>query len=227
MRGARPIAVVVALALAAAACKNGEVVPPKGGAAVKGVVRAKPRRGADVVSADYSRQRDAPERIDYRSLQGIVVWVEGADLAPVRSEVATVTLEKDRFVPDVVTLSTADQLEVRNASGAAATLFADGLVDETACAAGATARLRPTKAGTGLLVVEELDAPKLHVLVAPTRHHKVLASGDDFAFELPRPGDYVVKAWHWRLPPSEQAVHADADRVAEVELVLSVNTLRK
>jgi hypothetical protein len=203
---------LIGAVLALTACR----VPPL---TVEGVVKAKPHPGVETVGAEY-RDGRGPELFDYGSLTGIVVFVEGAGEGA-RTK-ATTTLRAAGFDPPVVALARGGTLEVTNGTGAEVTLFAEGIVLPTAVAAGGTARLAMTRLGPATLLVWELEKALLRAFVAPNEHVGVWASGKAFAFKLPRPGEYVLRAWHWRLPPAEKSFRVDAERGAEVELVLGV-----
>lgn len=204
----------------------------RGGTGIAGVVRATPRKGVGEASGGAYSDPGAPERIDYARLKGIVVWIDdlpGEAKAPPADPAASpaiASLHEDRFEPDVLAVAAGDPLFVRNLTAGGVTLFAEGAIEETFVPAGQQGEVRCSRPGPVLALAQELDLPRLHVLVAPSRRSLVLSSGDDFAFDLP-PGEHVVAAWHWRLPIVRRSVRVEAGKVSQVELVVSVDELSR
>lgn len=212
------------LGLVLLGCASPALAPGKG--AIEGKVRAAAKAGVHD-GARYDEASGGPVRIDYDRLDGIVVWLEGT--LPPRGETAKgetirLTLGSKGFEPRVAAVSSGALLTIENATLEPATVYALSAFDAGTISPGKSVTIAISGDGPCEVLVEERDVRGvLYRAGGPCRGP--LRSGDGFRWDGLTPGDYVVHAWHPRLPAASAPVAVAAGGVSASDLTLSVNGL--
>jgi hypothetical protein len=218
------------------------------GPGVQVEVRAEPKQGYTPPSTedgDYPSSIDVatPESrdptfqlIDYRRLEGIVVWVEsngspsGAASSPPPPLDAIVEVSRSKparleafalaSVGGRITLSPTGPDRggvyiLRSEAGELVELSSNDLV------------FPPTEPGFVEILSDDGDEPIGAFYVAPTSWAKKVRGGERVTFTPLQQGTYVVSAWHPILPGSEAMVEVTPDKMSRVTLRVGVNSLPK
>jgi hypothetical protein len=240
MRG-RVALIFAALTLVVGGCQAAQ---PKGPGVVV-TVRAEPKRGytppADV-DAGYGSDSGPPQpvdhayhRIDYRNLDGIVVWVEpnaattaGQPSAaggppPPLDAVVDVSPRPTPGFEHLGVASVGGRVTVRGPARTYVLRTGDGDLTEVAAQSPV---FTPSKAGYVQILSDDADDPVGAFYVTPTAWAKKAKNGERVTFPLP-PGSYRVSTWHPILPGSSQVVDVEPGKASNLSLTVGVNSLPK
>ncbi len=225
-----------ALAVLCAAAALAAPPPAPGTARVSGIVTAEARvqakEEADEVYGD--RAGAYAPLFDYRHLKDVVVYAEpvstAAAVAPADAPPARLTFRPGRngtaVEPAFLALRVGGELLLRNETGQDVGVVAGGrsaasLMVRVSSNSSTAVRLRES----GPYWLMSPEAPGRSALVfAAGPYFAVADAAGRYALELP-PGDYVVTAWHPRLPPRSSALRIEAGKEPRLDFMLSVKGL--
>lgn len=184
--------------------------------AVKGQGPA--RRAAPAEDSEYSSS-DHAKLFDYSHLRDAVVYaqrLDGKGKVEATGYPLTLTRRGDEpvFTPAFLAVPAGASLDLKNDTGASATVYAAGGSPGalTARVEGKTT-LGAKLAAPGLYRLYALEDARPEALVLSAGSYVALVD-DTGAYQLTLPpGKYRVTAWHQRLPPSAQEVTVDKDDV--------------
>ena len=243
----------VVTTIVGAGCRAPVQIRP-GLSAVRIEVRATPKRGyvgpsaqigpggdaygMEFESATGPREAASFERVDYRALDDIVVWIE-----PRSDAVASESAQDEPPVVITVSAPSAQHLDVPlfvigvggrvefvNRSGRDVLIYSvsdANAFDAGVLAPDGVASYRAVSPGLIEVLCESRDDPIAFVYVAPTRWAKRGRSGSDVVFTDLRPGRCRVSCWHRRLPGSNTDVVLVADKITRAVVSAGVNALPK
>lgn len=231
---------IAILACVAFGCQT--TPPTSGGAASLQVhVEAEPKSGLKLPGMrpydTPAAEKDATgafERVNYGTLEDIVVWVEPVD--PANKPVPPAA----EFLPyDVTAAGSADAplhvasvgqpLAFRNATSKPLTIYSvsDGNeFDLGAIPPGKSGSFTVKSPGLIEVLAEGAKDPVLRVYAAPTGWVKLAHSHSRLNFDLP-PGEYTIHSWHPRLPGIESRVAVIAGQTTRANVKVGVNELPK
>lgn len=249
IRGRTPTWIILP-AIVAAGCSAPVQIQP-GLSAIRIEVRAEPKQGytkppMQISGGDGVYDMEPEEshevgpfrRVDYRTLNDIVVWIEphfdivrpepAGDGPPVIIKFGAPSTQ--RLDVPLFVIGVGGRLEFVNRSGrddviyslSEANSFDTGVVSRNGLAS-----YQPKSSGLINVLCESRDEPIALVYVAPTRWVERARSGSKVVFTDLPPGAYHVGCWQRRLPGSHTDVTTIADRIAQVVVSVSVNTLPK
>lgn len=210
-------------------------------------VRAEPKEGYRPPSdegGDYPGALDAGpgsrdptfQLIDYRRLEGIVVWVEpgtsaagaGSDPPPPLDVVVEVSRGEPARLEAFALVSLGGRVTLD------ATDPEHGGVYILRSEAGELVELSPSdpvysasKPGFVEILSDDGDEPIGAFYVAPTSWARKVRGGQRVTFAPLPQGTYVVRAWHPILPGSEATVEVTPEGMSTVALRVGVNSLPK
>lgn len=214
--------------------------PSSGLADLRVRVMAEPKQGVpnptgrvQVYDAAAHNSSGAFEKVDYSSLDNIVVWVEPVMAPPMAQIVALRSLSVS--VPavgddSIVAACVGQKLVVTNRSGRAMDIYSvsDGNdFDLGSIAAGGQGAYVIKSGGLIEILTDSSDQPLARVYAAPSCYVAETHSGAEVTFANLPPGDYRISSWHPRLPGSTVAVHLSADQTQSASITVGVNSLPK
>lgn len=172
-------------------------------------------------------------RVDYRQLENIVVWLEPLweEIPPTELPVVTIDFDTSRPPPDAIPFyvtGIGGRLEFHNGASRNEVIYSlsePNVFDLGSVSSQAVASYEVR--GPGLIDVfcDSVEAPLVHVFVAPSPLVRQITSRDKATFTDLRPGQYRVTCWHPRLPGSSATCTLQPDRLAAAVLTISVDTL--
>lgn len=202
--------------------------------AVRIRIDARPKTGYREPSSATYRVSDAPpnvgdfERVNYRSLDDIVVWIEPMASAWQRPTPPEVVVSIGE--PQTARLHVSSRggiLRVRAGdepetiySVSAGNQFDFGRLD-------ANEQVTWQIAGAGVIEVwsAQRDEPVAVVYVAPTPWVRRASGGETVIFTDLPPGMCRISCWHERLPGSSRMIELVADEAVSARLTVEVNSL--
>jgi hypothetical protein len=210
-----------------------------GGTGVQVEVRAEPKTGykppADEFSGSYGSTVDVGATphdhtyhlIDYRRLEGIVVWLKpaapvGGEPEPIDAKV-NVTRGKPVRLEDFALASVGGQVTIGPPGNYVLRSESGQLLEISAN----QPKFNATTAGFVEILSDDSDEPVGAFYVAPASWAKKVRSGDRPTFTPLPEGIYVVGAWHPILPGSEARVQVSTQKLSKVSLKVGVNSLPK
>jgi hypothetical protein len=230
------IIIVASMVLPLVGCQSAPV-PSAGMAALRVKVIAEPKAGApaeSVAAYDASPVSAASgfERVDYSSLDEIVVWAEPADTGPTaQPPVATVSIDVDARKP-APSLSAAacvgQRVLVRNGGSRPVSFYSvsDGNeVDLGLIPPGGQAEYAVRSAGLIEVLCDSSKDPVALVYAAPTRWFALARAGRSVEFNDLPPGRWKICSWHPRLPGHETVVVLVPNQAATASIKVGVNGL--
>lgn len=239
------IALCAILALGATGCAA-PLRPQPGCGALRVEVKAQPKAGfrdagGGAAYGDDGQPLVRPgyERVDYRNLQDIVVWLTpnaGASDSSSQSpaEPVSVTLRLAAAlkadVPPVVAVARGATLTIINDTTAAEETFSvskPNHFDLGSLAAGASGSTQVREVGTFDLLIGSRETPIATVCVAPTRWVRTIRSNAAATFDDVPPGPCRVSAWHPRFPQASSITEINVGESRSVTLKVGVNELPK
>lgn len=179
--------------------------------------------------------RPGYERVDYRNLGDIVVWLTPSEPASQpAAEPKAVTLKLSAALradhPPVIATGRGGTLTVVNDTQSAEQVFSVTPPNHFNIAeipAGMAASLTLREPGTLDLLVGSRETPVATVFVAPTRWVQGVRSGSAATFTDVPPGPCTVSAWHPRFPRSTSTVEVVMGESQTISLTVGVNALPK
>jgi hypothetical protein len=237
----KTIGLIIAMALLAGCQKGGE--PPLDFVAdLRVQVLAQPKVGANMANMHVSvfdepgnrnaDKRNLMQKVDYDSLEDIVVWLE-----PVQTNRPMPMLVSPRQI-DVNPQSAAARLAactfirypiyIRNAGPAPANLYSlsDGNeFDAGVIQPGESALFNPQAAGLVEVFTDSLAQPVARIYVAPTQWNHLTQAGQIVDFPNISPGKWKIVSWHPRLPGHEVLVDLAGGQTVKAAINVSVNGL--
>jgi hypothetical protein len=211
------------------------VAEPKAGYRMPGRVKASGAYGAYRVSSASTSQGRQFERVNYRALEGVVVWIEGESESNVQpaspSASVDVPIESrtlGRSTPPTFVCGVGGSIVFRNRGRSAESVYSFSTGNEFdvgVIAQNDRAVFSPRAPGLIEVLTDSSDDPIAIVYVAPTHHVQRVTSGEAAVFNNVPPGRYRVSCWHPRLPGESADVVLTADQLAETALTVGVNLL--
>lgn len=173
------------------------------------------------------------ERVNYRALEDVVVWIEPeshVQLSPLPSSInVPVAPHSGRSTsPSVFACGTGATVIFSNRSRSAESVYSlsdPNDFDLGTIAPTEQAVFSPRAPGLIEVLTDSSDDPVAIVYVAPTNHVQRVTSGKAAVFNNLPPGRYRVSCWHPRLPGASADVILVADILTETTLTVSVNLL--
>ncbi len=225
--------------LAAGGC--GGVTPSPGMSAVVLKVSAEPKTGAprpgDPGMGDYANSaavRGQMERIDYASLDGIIVWLEheapaGKSLVRYPAPTQPLLIDTGAIVAGVQPVAVGDVLTIRNGSAARISPYSVSDGNEFTLPPIAPGGLAQIGLGHGAGLIEILvdpAQPPIAVLYAvPSEWFALARAGETVTFNNLPPGKYTAHTWHPRLPGSTIELTLKPNETTKAAVSVSVNHL--
>ncbi|MCH7526081.1 MAG: hypothetical protein IID39_01460 [Planctomycetes bacterium] len=218
-------------------------------------VRAKPKTGyrpsprrSPNSTALYPMQDDSPidpsstgpfERVNYRTLEDIVVWIEpeSSDVAlPSRQDEGTVRIDvkpsRGRGTrpvrPPLNVIGVGGRLRFRNLGPQADAVFSfskSNTFDLGDIPPNGESTYVVQAPGLIEVLCASREEPLVRVYAAPSRWVKRITSKTKATFTDLPPGRYRVSCWHPRLPGSRTVVILKPDELTRETLTVSVNNL--
>ena len=198
------------------------IAEPKAGAP-----RASPLRVYDVA---VPRATGSFERVDYSSLDNIVVWLEPKGGATTRPSAPANPLTIDVATRDATMRPTSvgQRLVFRNSGTAPRTIYSvsDGNeFDLGSIPPGGSGEYAVRSPGPIEVLTDSSSDPTAILYAAPTRWMTLARSGETVSFNDVPPGNYRLVSWHPRLPGSQQNVTLGPDQAASATIKVTVNGL--
>lgn len=230
---------LILLSILAAGCQS-EAPPAAGLASLHLRVMAVPKQGVpaqsdqvQVYDAAARNQRGAYERLDYSSLDDIVVWA-----APIHpSGVLQVPPPKTVNIGGspgadhpIVPASVGQELILSNDASQAMNLYSvsDGNnFDLGTLAPGKQASYVIKSPGLIEILTDRFEQPVARVYAAPSPFVVETHSGAEVTLNNLPPGEYRVVSWHPRLPGTSEEVHLSAGQTQTETITVGVNSLPK
>lgn len=228
--------------LAGCAGNNAPSPPQQGLAALRVNVKANPKAGYR--PANYHvLVYDAPtpvtpvdyEKVDYASLDEVVVWAEAVDASPSHADASTqpAHISVDLQTP-AERLSAAvcvgQRLIIRNNGKKSGEIYSvsDGNNFHLGTLApGGSGEYVVQSPGLIEVVTTALEAPAASVYAAPTRWVRMTRAGQSVYFNDLPSGRYKIVSWHPRLPGHETVVNLSPNQTAHASINVGVNGLPK
>lgn len=230
---------LVLLLFLAAGCQS-EAPSAAGLASLRVRVVAVPKDGVptpsgqvQVYDAAARNQHGAYERVDYRSLDNIVVWVEPVLRSDFRQTHLAKTLNINASAGvdrPIVAAPVGQELILSNDAPRAMNFYSvsDGNNFDLGT-------LAPAKQGgyviksPGLIEIltDSLEQPVARVYAVSSPFVVETHSGAEVTFNNLPPGDYRIFSWHPRLPGTSDAVHLSANQTQTATITVGVNSLPK
>jgi hypothetical protein len=184
---------------------------------------------APAMAADY-------EKVDYASLDEVVVWAEPAEGSPtsgVNAEALPVRVDVDpQKASDHLAAAVAvgQRLILHNAgnkSGAVYSVSDGNNFHLGTLAPGESGEYVVQSPGLIEVVTTSLEEPIATVYAAPTRWVRLTRAGQRIDFNDLPPGRYKIVSWHPRLPGHETRVSLSPDHVSHASINVGVSGLPK
>jgi hypothetical protein len=173
-------------------------------------------------------------RLNYRSIPGIVVWVEPVDQSarlPAPSDgISTIALQELRgpVPPAIQGVSVGSRLVFQNKSDRPQAVYSvsDGNeFDLGIVSPGQLAEYIVRSPGLIEVLFESMQQPVARLYAVPSPWVRTMQSNETACIAGVRPGNYRVACWHERLPGSQQPVSLAPETWSNVTVKVSVNLL--
>jgi hypothetical protein len=226
------------LLLLVAGCQSASQ-PTNGLAGLRVRVVAEPKAGlpaarnVSVYDAGTPQGYGAFERVDYSSLDQIVIWVQPAMEASDGAVVPSATIHVDPRKPQSElsrVVFTRQKLIIQNDGPRPQVIYSvsDGNeFDLGSIPPGASGEFTVKSPGIIELLSDSMADPLARIYAAPTRWAALAKSGQTISFDDLPPGPASVHSLHPRLPGSQVNVSLIPNHIAQAEIKVGVNSLPK
>jgi hypothetical protein len=237
-------------AMALSGCTPTPIAEP-GFAVLEVKVAAVPKKGmksaqsGGPVAGGYGEVEEGPERgraferVDYKKLEGVVVWAEprdGQKFVPAQTSasegdaVASVHIDSSaRPKTQMAAVSVGGALRLINETSRSMKVYSvtEGNEFSLALAPKSNKEWSPKATGPVEVLVSGVDDPIAIVYVTPSPWVTVARGGDVVRFAHMPPGHYEVGSWHARLPGTRSAVSLTQGQVTVDHVTVGVDALQR